>query len=59
ELLNNHNIKVPQSLDAIAETLVLVAIEDQFAGYIVVADALKADAKTAIQKLKEAGVQQT
>ena len=59
ELLNKHNIKVPQSLDAVVETLVLVAIEDQFAGYIVVADALKADAKTAIQKLKEAGVQQT
>lgn len=59
ELLNNHNIEVPQSLDAVVETLVLVAIEDQFAGYIVVADALKADAKTAIQKLKEAGVQQT
>ena len=59
ELLNNHNIEIPKGLDAVVETLVLVAIEDQFAGYIVVADALKADAKTAIQKLKDAGVKQT
>jgi len=59
ELLNNHNIEIPKGLDAVVETLVLVAIENQFAGYIVVADALKADAKTAIQKLKDAGVKQT
>ncbi len=58
-LLKSQHIKVPQSLEDIVETLVLVAIDGDFAGYIVLADELKPDAKTAIQKLKEAGVQQT
>ncbi|WP_370173433.1 heavy metal translocating P-type ATPase [Leeuwenhoekiella palythoae] len=58
-LLKSQHIKVPKSLEDIVETLVLVAIDGDFAGYIVLADELKPDAKSAIQKLKEAGVQQT
>jgi Cd2+/Zn2+-exporting ATPase len=42
-------------LDNIIETTVLVAIDNIFAGYLIIADKIKEDAKTAIFRLKKSG----
>ncbi len=42
-----------------SETIVAIAIDNKFAGYIILGDQLKEDAKTAIDKLKEMGIKTT
>ncbi|MBP1841044.1 heavy metal translocating P-type ATPase [Formosa algae] len=56
KLMQAHNIQIPSETQVIVETVVFVAINAQFSGYIVIADALKEDAKDAITKLHEAGI---
>lgn len=57
KLLDASGVRYPEELLAIPETTVLCGIDGQFAGYIIVADALKEDAKASIQGLREAGIQ--
>lgn len=45
--------------DTGAGTVVHVAVEGRYAGYILIGDALKADAARSIRELKEAGIQRT
>lgn len=40
-------------------TTVHIAIDGVYAGYILIADTVKSDAKTALEELKEAGIQKT
>lgn len=40
-------------------TILYVAIENQYAGYLIIADKIKADAKQTIQKLKTSHIKQT
>jgi Cd2+/Zn2+-exporting ATPase len=56
KLLQKHNIAVPAEVENIVESVVLVAVNQQFAGYIIVADEEKEDAKLAINRLKELGI---
>jgi len=55
-LLTANNIGVPTETDSIKESIVLVAIENTFAGYVVIADELKEDAKETITELHNVGV---
>ena len=55
-LLQSHNIAVPSETETIVESIVMIAIENTFAGYVVIADELKEDAHAAIQKIRKAGV---
>lgn len=57
KLLDANGVEYPTELLAIPETTVLCAVDGQFAGYIIVADALKEDAKVSIERLREAGIQ--
>ena len=59
KLLQHFNITYPSTIDSIVESIVVVAIDGAYAGYITVADELKPDAKQAIQQLKVIGVNQT
>ena len=43
-LLQSHNIEVPSETEAIVESIVMIAIENTFAGYVIIADELKEDA---------------
>lgn len=52
-------IKVPYYKGEIVGTVVHVAIDDKYAGYIVIADEVKPDAAKAIRELKEADIRQT
>ena len=46
----------PEQLDAVVETVVMVAIDGHFAGYIVIADELKEDAAEAIARLRDLNI---
>lgn len=51
KLLQKFNIPYPAGLEQIADTIVVVAVEGQYAGYIAIADEVKEDAKNAIDAL--------
>ncbi len=58
KLMNQFQIKVPNEVHHIVDTLVLVAIDNQFVGYVTIADQLKEDAFDTIQQLRNNGIQQ-
>ncbi|MDO1448143.1 heavy metal translocating P-type ATPase [Rhodocytophaga aerolata] len=55
-LLKKFNIPYDTSLDEQMDTLVLVAIDRQLAGYFILADPVKADAAQAIANLHKVGI---
>ncbi len=59
KLMRMHDVKYDPGVDDIRETVVLVAIDQQYTGYFVIADQVKADAQSAIQRLKQLGVHTT
>lgn len=56
KLLTKNQIEFPVEIASIPETIVVCAINGVYAGYILVADAPKEDAKKAVDSLKELGV---
>lgn len=59
KLLKKFGIAYDSSLESVVETIVAVAIDGKFAGYIIIADELKEDASLAIQEMHRNGVSQT
>ena len=55
-LMIANSIEVPTETESIVESIVLVAIDNQFAGYVVIADELKEDAKETITALHKVGI---
>ncbi|WP_435138531.1 heavy metal translocating P-type ATPase [Formosa sp. A9] len=55
-LMDANNIEVPNETESIVESIVLVAIDTVFAGYAVIADELKEDAKETITDLHKVGI---
>ena len=55
-LMTANKIQVSKQTENITESIVLVAIEGKFAGYVVIADQLKDDAKETITALHKVGV---
>lgn len=51
-LLSKFDISFPQELLKITDTIVVCAVGNRYAGYLLLADALKEDAKVAIDRLK-------
>lgn len=51
KLLKKFSIAYPEDIDAIVDSVVVVAIDQKFAGYVTIADEVKADAKQAIADL--------
>jgi len=58
KLLNKFNITYPQDLDKIPESIVVVAINETYAGYVLIADEIKSDAKEAMKGLLQIGIRQ-
>lgn len=56
KLMNRHEVSVPQEIDAIVESIILVAIDGKFSGYITLSDELKEDAYLAIEQLRKLGI---
>ncbi len=55
-LMTANNINVLEETETIVESIVLVSIDNTFAGYVVIADELKEDAKETITALHKVGV---
>jgi len=55
-LMESNNIEVPNETESIVESIVLVAFDTIFAGYVVIADELKEDAKETITALQKVGI---
>lgn len=58
-LLRQYNITYPTEIDDIVESIVVVAINNKYTGYITIADQIKVDAKDAIALMKSMGVKKT
>lgn len=56
KLLDLFGISYPQEVKDIVESIVVVAIDQVYAGYITVADEIKDDAKEAIRQLHDMGI---
>ena len=55
-LMFENSIKVPKEIESIAESIVIVAIDNNFAGHVVIADELKEDANELITELHKVGI---
>jgi Cd2+/Zn2+-exporting ATPase len=58
KLLQNYNIQYDTAIDNIEETMVAVAINNQYAGYVLIADEIKEDARESIAQMHRNGIQQ-
>ena len=56
-LLSKFQIEYPPELLSITDTIVICAIGNKYAGYLLLSDSLKEDARIAIQNLKALGIQ--
>ena len=57
KLMASNNIKIEKSTDV--GTVVYIAINNEFKGYIVIADKIKTDSEEAIRLIKEQGIKET
>ncbi|WP_330441439.1 heavy metal translocating P-type ATPase [Flavobacterium sp. C4GT6] len=57
KLMKKFNIDYPHSVDAKVYTIVVVAIDNQYSGYITIADQIKEDAPVVITELHNLGMQ--
>lgn len=55
-LMDFYQIEIPSEIDQIVESLVLIAINDDYSGYVTIADEIKEDTHEAIQQLRELGI---
>lgn len=51
KLLKKFNIEYPAEIDNLVDTVVVIAVNDKYAGYITIADEIKEDAKQAIDEM--------
>lgn len=55
-LMTSNGIEVPSATNDIVESIVMVAIDRKFAGYVTIADELKEDAHQAIKQIRDSGI---
>ena len=59
KLLESHNVTTPSEIDDIVETIVLMAIDEKYQGYVTVSDQLKDDAQAFVDDLPRYGFKKT
>lgn len=57
KLLRKFNVDYPKEIESVVDTIVVMAINNHYAGYITIADEIKEDAETAIQALHKLNIQ--
>ena len=57
KLMAKYNIDYPNEIVTIVDTIVVVAVNEKYAGYITIADEIKADAKQAIEEMHKLNIQ--
>ncbi|MCT4583254.1 MAG: heavy metal translocating P-type ATPase [Flavobacteriales bacterium] len=58
KLMEQFNISTPSEINDIVESIVLVSIGGDFAGYVTIADELKEDAMQSIRQLRSVGIKE-
>lgn len=56
-LMEHFHITVPSDVDTIVETVVILAVDGQYKGYVTLADELKEDAIHTISQLRDLGIE--
>jgi Cd2+/Zn2+-exporting ATPase len=59
KLLKKFNVAYDSAMDATVESMVVMAINHQYAGYVLIADEIKEDARHAIDQMRKNGMMQT
>ncbi|NDV66872.1 heavy metal translocating P-type ATPase [Bacteroides sp. 224] len=59
KMMQLYGFDYDREIDSIKETVVAIAIDNAYSGYIIIADEVKPDAKQAIEQLHNLGVQKT
>jgi Cd2+/Zn2+-exporting ATPase len=59
QLLKKFGVSYDSAIDDIVESIVVVAINNQYAGYVLIADEIKEDARQAIGQMHACGISQT
>lgn len=59
KLLQKFNVTYNSEIDKIVDSIVLLAVDGKYSGYVTIADEIKQDAKQAISELKRNGVSKT
>ena len=59
KLMKKFGVNYDVELENIVETIVVMSIDNQLVGYVLIADQLKDDAQTAIKKMREIGIKET
>ncbi len=57
KLMKKFNINFPLEIENIVDTIVVVAVNDKYAGYITIADEIKEDSKQAIKEMHKLNIQ--
>jgi Cd2+/Zn2+-exporting ATPase len=57
KLMAKYNIDYPKDIETIVDTIVVVAVNEKYAGYITIADEIKDDAKHAIEEMHKLHIQ--
>lgn len=55
-LMKQFGIELPKEIDEIVESLVLLGIDNRFAGYVIISDKLKEDSPEAVTALRKSGI---
>ncbi|GAA4506726.1 heavy metal translocating P-type ATPase [Hymenobacter ginsengisoli] len=56
KLLTKFNVAYPAEIDQLVDSIVVVAVGGQYAGYLTVADEIKEDAAQAVQEMRAQGI---
>lgn len=56
KFLHSNSIEIPEAAKEIVESIVLVAIDQAFAGYVVISDEIKEDANASLEEMRTLGV---
>ena len=57
KLLKKFNISYPAEIEQLVDTIVVIAINEKYAGYITIADEIKEDAKQAVDEMHRLNIQ--
>jgi Cd2+/Zn2+-exporting ATPase len=57
KLLKKFNVEYPHEVESIIDTIVVMAVNDKYAGYITIADEIKGDAKQAIEEMHKLNIE--
>lgn len=57
KLLKKYDIFYPEEINSLADTVVVIAIEGKYAGYITIADEIKEDAREAIEQMHKLNIE--